>query len=213
MLGRNVMPSNSSRITFPAILDFEASGFGSSSFPIEVGVVLSSGQRYCALIRPHKTWTHWNSEAEQLHKISRSKLVECGRPVQEVCAELNELAGKTALYSDGWTHDHSWLIRLYHAAAMAPTFKLSPIEAIATEQQLGCWDDTKKSVQQNLGVLRHRASSDALMIQQTFVESRRRAEVDCARLESATNVSPVPRVNDSLASVYSPGSVLKSKVN
>ena len=122
----------STRVEFPSILDFEASGFGSESYPIEVGVVAASGQRYCGLIRPHKEWLHWSSEAAQLHRITRNNLVEHGKPVIQVCEELNALLHDTTVFSDAWTHDKSWMIKLYHAAAMAPTFSLSPIEAIAT---------------------------------------------------------------------------------
>jgi hypothetical protein len=35
----------------PNIIDIEASGFGVDSYPIEVGIVLSTGQKYCALIK------------------------------------------------------------------------------------------------------------------------------------------------------------------
>ncbi len=162
----------------PAILDFEASGFGSDSYPIEVGVVAGSGERYCALIQPRMDWNHWSNQAAQIHKISRSSLVEFGKPVNQVCLELNELLQGYRVFCDGWIHDNVWMIKLYHAAAMAPSFALSPIESIATEAQLSIWDETKKSVQRNLGVLRHRASSDALLIQQTFLESRRNSEGD-----------------------------------
>lgn len=160
----------------PTILDFEASGFGSESYPIEVGIVAASGVRYCTLIRPQQDWLHWSNEAARIHQISRQSLVQFGKPVAVVCQELNDLLTGLTTYSDAWSHDNRWLIRLYHAAAMAPAFKLSPIEAIASEEQLTVWDETKLHVQRNLGVLRHRASSDALIIQQTFVESRRLVE-------------------------------------
>ncbi|WP_018274913.1 hypothetical protein WKI13_04605 [Teredinibacter turnerae] len=169
------MITNKQQSAFPSILDFEASGFGSESYPIEVGVVATSGQRYCTLIRPQRDWIHWSNEAARIHQISRNSLVQFGKDVREVCIEMNMLLKDSTVYSDAWTHDNGWLIRLYHAATMAPTFKLSPIEAIATETQLALWDETKLQVQRNLGVLRHRASSDALIIQQTFVESRRLA--------------------------------------
>ena len=174
---------------FPSILDFEASGFGVESYPIEVGVVVSSGERYCALICPHREWHHWSKDAHQLHGIDRSTLVELGKPVAQVCTDLNALLKESTVYSDGWTQDQPWLITLYHAAAMVPTFRLSPIEGIATEQQLMCWDDTKQQVQRNMGVLRHRASSDALIIQQTFIESRREAESIAA--EAASSLGPL----------------------
>ena len=41
-----------------SIIDLEASGFGSSSYPIEVGIVLPNGQTYCSLIVPEPDWRH-----------------------------------------------------------------------------------------------------------------------------------------------------------
>jgi hypothetical protein len=40
----------------PAIIDIEASGFGPDGYPIEIGVALSSGQTFCALILPEPEW-------------------------------------------------------------------------------------------------------------------------------------------------------------
>jgi hypothetical protein len=37
-----------------------------------------------------------------------------------------------------------------------------------TDAQLGCWDNARRIVQERLGVVRHRASADALVIQRTF---------------------------------------------
>jgi len=187
--------NNNKRFNFPSILDFEASGFGSESYPIEVGVVADSGERYCALIQPKVGWNHWSKDAAQVHRIPRTRLVEYGKPVTEVCEDLNRLLSGTTVYCDAWSHDNVWMIKLFHAAAMPPAFRLSPIEAIASELQLSLWDDTKIRVQRNLGVLRHRASSDALIIQQTFVESRRAAnESDITESAIATKVAASVRV-------------------
>lgn len=158
---------------FPAIFDIEASGFGSESYPIEVGVVTSSGQRYCSLIKPEPDWTHWNDDAAKVHGISRRSLDVLGKNVHQVCSELNQVLGNSKVYSDAWSHDKRWLIRLYHAARMSPSFLLSPIESIASEEQLMIWDETRELVASELGLTRHRASNDALVIQQTFIESRR----------------------------------------
>ena len=44
--------------TYPLFLtaDVEASGFGSASYPIKVGVVTADGSRYCRLIKPFQDW-------------------------------------------------------------------------------------------------------------------------------------------------------------
>ena len=57
----------------PYIIDVEASGFGSDSYPIEVGLALEPGERFCTLIRPLDHWDHWDEQAESVHKISRDR--------------------------------------------------------------------------------------------------------------------------------------------
>ena len=81
--------------------------------------------------------------------------------------------GEITAYSDAWTHDSPWLNRLFFAARVKPCFHLSPIEMIATEAQLLLWDKTKKQLEKQLDIKRHRASGDAYLIQQTFLETRR----------------------------------------
>lgn len=165
------MPQNNKKINIPSILDFEASGFGGESYPIEVGVVLATGALYCALIKPEPSWLHWCTRAAKVHGIPRQRLVNTGKSVQQVCNELNQLLAGSKIYSDGWTYDKAWLNRLYQAAEMSPSFVLSPIEAITCDEQLNLWDDTKLQVEQQLGLARHRASNDAVVIQQTFIRS------------------------------------------
>jgi hypothetical protein len=51
----------------PNIIDIEASGFGVDSYPVEVGIVLSTGQKYCAIIKPADDWLYWDKKAELVH--------------------------------------------------------------------------------------------------------------------------------------------------
>jgi hypothetical protein len=39
------------------------------------------------------------------------------------------------------------------------------------------WDQTKKRLEKHLDIKRHRASGDAYLIQQTFLESRRLVDI------------------------------------
>ena len=41
-----------SRRRVPNIIDVEASGFGPHSYPIEVGLALGDGSKFCSLILP-----------------------------------------------------------------------------------------------------------------------------------------------------------------
>ncbi len=156
----------------PIIIDIEASGFGSGSYPIEIGVVMDDGRKYCSLIQPKDDWTHWDPTAETVHGISRETLRAHGRPVFEVAGKLNEmLRGRTA-YSDGWVVDRPWLDRLYAAASMRCEFTFSSLEMILSEQQMAAWADAKRVLLEENRDPRHRASYDALMVQETFERTR-----------------------------------------
>lgn len=152
----------------PYIIDVEASGFGLSSYPIEVGIVLEPEVKFCTLITPAEEWVHWDNEAERIHGITRDCLFQHGKPINVVADELNRfLSGKT-IYSDGWVVDKPWLITLYEQANIDMEFHISPIEMLLKEEQMLIWDKTKQEVIEKENVTRHRASNDAWIIQTTF---------------------------------------------
>ncbi len=154
----------------PAIIDIEASGFGKGSYPIEIGLVLSDGDAYCSLIYPAMHWTHWSDEAERIHGISRDTLLRHGRSPAEVCATLNDLlAGETA-YSDAWGHDMAWLSLLFDEAGMAQHFRLENLSKLLNEQEKSQWHPVKEAISERIEVHRHRASSDARLLQETWLQ-------------------------------------------
>lgn len=155
----------------PIILDIEASGFGNGSYPIEVGFAANKSNRYCSLIRPFPHWVHWSEEAERTHGISRQDLAIRGRDPVEVALELNRRLHGMQIYSDGWVVDHPWLMTLFFAVNIEPTFHLSPIELIMTENQIEIWDDVHDEMITCNDMQRHRASIDAWVIQQTWIKS------------------------------------------
>lgn len=149
----------------PAILDIEASGFGRGSYPIEIGFVSAQGGLFCSLIRPEPDWQHWDDAAEALHGISRD-LLECyGRSVVWMAGQLNErLAGQT-VYCDGWGQDYPWLDRLYDAAGLQPSFKLDDLRRLLNEDEAQRWRTVTDAVRARQHLSRHRASSDARVLQ------------------------------------------------
>ncbi|WP_426357347.1 hypothetical protein ACPUVO_12845 [Pseudocolwellia sp. HL-MZ19] len=155
----------------PIILDIESSGFGSHSYPIEIGVIFEDKSKYCSLIKPESNWVHWSEEAEQLHHIKRDSLTIHGKSAYDVAKRLNKLLHGKIVYSDGWVVDSTWLIRLFEAAKIEMTFSLSAIEMILKEQQMNLWDEMKKKVISELKLSRHRASNDAQIIQETFTRT------------------------------------------
>ena len=156
----------------PTVIDFEASGFGRGSYPIEVGFVLPDGRGDCMLIKPTPEWQHWDPAAESLHGITRDLLAKYGQPLADVVDRLEgQLAGKT-VYSDGWGNDYSWLSTLYEAAGRRPGFRLDSLEKLRTEEELGRWDATKALVFDEAARQRHRASADARLLQSTVMRLR-----------------------------------------
>jgi hypothetical protein len=159
----------------PAVLDVEASGFGRNSYPIEVGFVLPDGHTFCTLIRPLDHWTHWDEQAAQTHHIPRPLLHARGQDVTEVARRLNtDLRGQT-VYSDGWANDYSWLGALFDAADMTPAFRLENLRKLLTEAESERWHLIKAQISSERGAQRHRASSDARLLQLTFQRLRKAA--------------------------------------
>ena len=158
--------------TMPIVLDIEASGFGRSSYPIEVGFALPNGHTFCTLIRPEADWTHWDAQAAATHHITRALIEQRGAPVCEVVAQLNrELQGQT-VYSDGWANDYSWLALLFETAQATPSFRLENLRMLLSEEEADHWHTVKTRVTAERGAQRHRASADARLLQLTLQRLR-----------------------------------------
>lgn len=152
-------------MTPPTILDVEASGFGRGSYPIEIGFVESGGAAFCCLIQPEPEWQHWDSSAEALHGITREILMRHGKPPAWVAAQINRrLAGQT-VYCDAWGHDYPWLCRLFDAVDMSPSFKLADMRSLLSEAEVERWHPVLDQVRSEMQLRRHRASSDAMVLQ------------------------------------------------
>lgn len=164
-------------VATPAVLDIEASGFGRNSYPIEVGYVLPDGEAFCTLIRPEPEWTHWDPEAERLHHIPRALALSRGRPAVEVARMLNtRLLGRT-VYSDGWANDYSWMGALFDVAEMTPGFRIENLRSLLRDGEADRWHVVKQQVSEELGAQRHRASTDARVLQMTLQRLRTLSEL------------------------------------
>ncbi len=150
------------------IIDVEASGFGRGSYPIEVGVALADGRTACFLIRPQSDWTHWDPTAAALHGISRDLLAAKGCDVREVAASLNELLAGSTAYTDAWGMDSSWVALLFERAGLPQRFRLDAVARLLNDEQKAVWADCKSLVRAEMCLSRHRASADALVIQQAL---------------------------------------------
>lgn len=149
----------------PCVIDIEASGFGRSSYPIEVGYVLPDSSAVCMLIKPVSDWRHWDESAAGTHRITRSLLLQHGRAPREVAQRINQdLAGFT-VYCDGWAHDFVWLAVLFDEAGLSPSFRLESVNRLLSDSQLARLDEVRRNVMLETGLKRHRASNDARVLQ------------------------------------------------
>ena len=161
------MISNPSQV--PITIDVEASGFGRGSYPIEVGFITGNGDAHCKLISPCESWTHWDPEAEAVHGVSREILADHGHPARSIAEWLNQhLAGQT-VYSDAWANDMSWLGTLFNEVELPQRFRIESILVLLDPEQTNRWDSTKQTMIDTHQSIRHRASSDARTVQQTFM--------------------------------------------
>ena len=162
------MASNSIKAVLYSFIDIEASGFGSASYPIEVGCVFPDGTGYCSLIKPEPDWLHWDESAEKVHGIPREVLFLHGRTPHNVATELNaKLSGKRAV-TDAWYHDFNWIHRLFNATELVPRFELMDLLSLLDDENAACWDSVKADVHAELNLQRHRASHDARILQLTY---------------------------------------------
>lgn len=156
----------------PPIIDVEASGFGSASYPIEVGVAMPDGHGYCSLITPAPGWVYWDANAERVHGVTRETLLRQGRPAKEVAGDINTLLHGQIVYCDSWYHDFTWLSRLFDAGDSVQTFQLEDIRSLLMQHEADQWLAAKMQIVRELGLDRHRASNDARVLQETLLRVR-----------------------------------------
>ncbi|MFN7711941.1 MAG: adenylate/guanylate cyclase domain-containing protein [Curvibacter sp.] len=152
----------------PVVLDLEAYGFGRHSYPIEVGYALPDGRVFCTFIRPEPDWTHWVDAAACLHQLPCPALLSRDRPAREVATLLNEQLCGFTVYTEGWNHDYTWLSLLFDAVDQEPRLRLGNLRAMLGEQRAERWQEVKQQVARESGCQRHRASSDARLLQLTL---------------------------------------------
>jgi hypothetical protein len=156
----------------PAIIDIEASGFGKYGYPIEVGFITENANTWCSLIQPADDWQYWDMSAENVHHISRESLFRHGKKAAFIATQLNEHLKDMVVYSDGWAHDYVWMHKLFEEANLSPTFKLEDLRYALNTEQEKCWHTAKAQVIQETNATRHRASTDAQVLQLTWLKTR-----------------------------------------
>ncbi len=116
----------------PCFLDFEASGLGPASYPIEVAWSLENALVEAHLIRPMEDWTEegWDWNAQYMHQMARDQLFRDGKEPAWLCERMNDqLAGKT-VYCDSYPFDRMWLNTLFDYGEMLRSFQLADIQLL-----------------------------------------------------------------------------------
>ena len=150
-----------------AIIDFEASGLGIGTYPIEVGVALwpSAEDRatvWSTLIRPAPEWVRdgdWHEAGQKIHGISPHDL-EHGMDPVDVMAHLNAMLQDVGVvHCDGGKHDAHWMTTLRIAAGVPARFVLGSISAIIRHSTPDQWEAYE--AWQKAHPVPHRAGPDA----------------------------------------------------
>jgi hypothetical protein len=148
-----------SRIT---VIDLEASGLGSASYPTEIGWALvnadGSIESGSCLIRPPAKWTTygnaWSPVSERLTGITRGMLDRNGLSPREAIERFLDAVGDRDLFSDEPDFDTHWLMMLMDATgASLGERKLGDVKRL-----IGPMDWT---VRVQRASPRHRAEADA----------------------------------------------------
>ncbi len=179
-------------------LDFEASGLGPDSYPIQVGWcgVDGIGEEY--FILPEAEWTSWDYNAEAVHGITQGDLAIKGRPAAEVARRLVEAVGNYEVYSDTPGFDRMWLDLLLEAGGVRTRVWLLDVREAYMLASNWLYDDLTDEgldpetaysdrAQKQRGIIaaaraeedarsprRHRALEDAQSLQRTWSSVRRR---------------------------------------
>jgi DNA polymerase III epsilon subunit-like protein len=153
-------------------IDFEASGLGRGSWPIEIGIAEvrpdGSARFQSNLIRPHSSWPDnlWSPASAQIHGIPRERL-DSAHPAEIIAAEYIELiAGKT-LVSDAPEFDGPWLEKLAATISTTETFNILGINAVIA--QFGFAGIRRAFNYLNAVEPPHRAGEDAARLARAWV--------------------------------------------
>ncbi len=156
-----------------AVIDFEASGLGWGSFPIEVAWGwLDTFEVDSYLIKPTDEWLEtglwdWYAEAE-IHRISRDRLVAEGTPVTVVTERMMTALSEHAVYSDAPPFDGDWLDTLFEAVGRKPPVRIESIDGFFCDRFDIEFVETAKEAAKLSCPPTHRAADDVRHLLEVF---------------------------------------------
>jgi len=108
------------------IIDFEASGLESDSYPIQAAWNIGD-EVHSHYINPKfvPEWQGWSVISEGVHNIPRSYLYEHGEHPADVAKAMNESLAGLTVCSDAVPFDRNWCQRLFDASPYEMEFTFS----------------------------------------------------------------------------------------
>jgi DNA polymerase III epsilon subunit-like protein len=105
------------------IIDFEASGLHSDSYPTEIAWIdpVLDEKATSYLIKPSQKWldSRWDYKAEKITGISQKMIISNGSPLNEVAEKIQEVLSQAdVILTDAPDLDRNWLMVLLEAARM-----------------------------------------------------------------------------------------------
>jgi len=119
----------------------------------------------------------WDPAAEEVTGISRTLLLDHGRPAAEVAAWLNEELEGLPVYSDAPRYDRGWIDGVFGVAGFKRRFTIVPIERMGWRKDIGR-AEFRGLCDAQFDLLHgdqkpHRAEADAISWAQVFTRARR----------------------------------------
>ena len=146
-----------------AFVDFEASGLGARSWPIEIGWAFEDGAGESLLVSPAPNWSmdDWNPRAEKLHGISPKMLSDLGVSAEQACDRATSALSGFSVYSDAPDWDLFWMMRLFDAAGRKCPIRILDFSSLMPPLSPSQKSDLLSQADRQ-APRRHRAAEDAL---------------------------------------------------
>ena len=108
------------------VIDFEASGLESDSYPIQVAWNIGE-EVHAHFISPDfvPAWQGWSVVSEGVHGLSREFLREHGEHPNDVAKVMNTSLKDAVIYSDAVPYDRNWCQRLFDASDEEKSFSFA----------------------------------------------------------------------------------------
>ena len=164
-------------IKIPPILDFEASGLSSESYPIQAAWKFNGVLKnfYIKPSTAEDNWDYWDYCAQDVHGIPREILSDIGKSCDFVAREmLIDLEGQDIL-SDAPLMEMDWATKLFNQTPYTLNFRfISFCDFIYKNNTRNLSDyeinDIHQLIKSTCGLKAHSAENDVLILEKILLE-------------------------------------------